>query len=41
MDVPFLPTYSEPAGCPVKFHRTATIAIDGTTTTTPVVKDQA
>ena len=30
-------TYSEPEGFPFHFHWTATVAIDGTTTTTPMV----
>ena len=30
-------TYSEPAGFPFHFHWTATVALDGTTTTTPMV----
>ena len=34
-------TYSEPAGFPLHFHWTATIALDGTTTTTPMVIEQA
>ena len=33
-------TYSEPVGCPVKFHWTATISIDGTTTTTPIMVER-
>lgn len=32
-------TYSEPQGFPIHFHWTTTIAIDGTTTTTPMVVD--
>lgn len=34
-------TYSEPVGCPVKFHWTTTIAIDGSTVTTPLVVEEA
>ena len=35
-------TYSEPEGFPVHFHRTSTIALDGTVTTTPmVIEEQA
>ena len=34
-------TYSEPTGFPLHFHWTATIALDGTTTTTPMVIEQA
>ena len=30
-------TYSEPAGCSVKFRWTTTIALDGSSVTTPVV----
>ncbi len=30
-------TYSEPEGFPFHFHWTATVALDGTTTTTPMV----
>ena len=29
-------TYSEPVGCPVKFHWTTTITLDGTSASTPV-----
>ena len=34
-------TYSEPVGCPVKFRWTTTIAIDGSTVTTPLVVEEA
>ena len=37
--VPSPYTYSERAGCPVKFHWSTTIAIDGSSTSTTVVKD--
>lgn len=32
-------TYSEPVGCPVKFHWSATIALDGSSTMTELVAD--
>lgn len=34
-------TYSEPAGCPVTFHWTTTIALDGSTVTTQLVVEEA
>ena len=33
-------TYSEPQGFPFHFHWTATISIDGTTTTTPIMVER-
>ena len=33
-------TYSEPQGFPFHFHWTATITIDGTTTTTPIMVER-
>ncbi len=33
-------TYSEPQGFPFHFHWTATVSIDGTTTTTPMVVER-
>ena len=32
-------TYTEPEGFPIHFHWTATVALDGTTTSTPMVID--
>ena len=36
----FTVTYSEPQGFPFHFHWTATISIDGTTTTTPIMVER-
>ena len=33
-------TYSEPQGFPFQFHWTATVSIDGTTTTTPIMVER-